>query len=286
MEATGASGAMFLGQTEQARKVGAFLVSRNRYPADLRLKPHLHQRPYISVVIGGVYVEMWCRKAMTCSRGTLVFHAAGEEHSDCFGSRDARVLSIDVHEAARALGMCDRLLTTRSELSMPESLLAAQLDGEFGNPCHISDLIIESLALELLANCFRRLRCARRVRTPRWLPTAVELANCGYASRLSLQDVATAVGVHPMHLARQFRRRLGCTFGEFVRRIRLRRALEKLRAGGKSIAEIASESGFADQSHFTRVFVAAMGIPPGAYRNSYRGSPARSVFYRSVVRSE
>jgi AraC family transcriptional regulator len=99
----------------------------------------------------------------------------------------------------------------------------------------------------------------------------VELANDRFAERLTLAEVASNAGVHPVHLARQFRSRLGCTYGEFVRRIRLTRALERLRNGSQPIAQVAAEAGFADQSHLTRLMTAVVGIAPAAYRRHCRG---------------
>jgi len=44
-----------------------------------------------------------------------------------------------------------------------------------------------------------------------------------------------------------------------------------LRETDSSLAEIAAICGFADQSHFTRVFTRSVGISPGAWRRNIRG---------------
>ena len=60
--------------------------------------------------------------------------------------------------------------------------------------------------------------------------------------------------MHPVHLARIFRRLLNQTPGEYVQRLRVRYACEQLSQADCDIAEVAAASGFSDQSHLTRVF--------------------------------
>jgi AraC family transcriptional regulator len=145
--------------------------------------------------------------------------------------------------------------------------LGRQICQEFNECCRTSDLIIESLALETLFNCMRSSRRGRR-RTPPWLTTVVEFANDRFAESFTLEEISGLVGVHPMHLARQFHMRLGCTLGEFLRRIRLSRARAQMATKSKPLAEIAIECGFADQSHLTRLFSKAFGLSPARYRRS------------------
>jgi AraC family transcriptional regulator len=74
------------------------------------------------------------------------------------------------------------------------------------------------------------------------------------------------VGVHPVTLARGFRRRFGCTMGDYVRQRRIERAMEQLRSSHDSLAEIALQNGFADQSHFSNLFRRTVGLSPSRYR--------------------
>ena len=81
-----------------------------------------------------------------------------------------------------------------------------------------------------------------------------------------MTELAAHAGVHPSHLARSFRRHLGCSPGAYLRRLRLERACEALAETRASILAIALEAGFSGQAHFTRAFHRTMGLPPGAYR--------------------
>ena len=59
---------------------------------------------------------------------------------------------------------------------------------------------------------------------------------------------------------------LGCTFTEYVNRIRVERSKTLLRSSGMSIAEIACAVGFDDQSYYTRIFKKQVGVAPGKFR--------------------
>ncbi|HBS30041.1 MAG TPA: hypothetical protein DEB06_11490 [Phycisphaerales bacterium] len=81
-----------------------------------------------------------------------------------------------------------------------------------------------------------------------------------------LADIAIGIGVDRCHLARSFRRSRGCTIGEAARLLRLRRAFAELVESDLPLSAVAVRAGFADQSHFGRVFRARFGTTPGAVR--------------------
>jgi AraC-like DNA-binding protein len=66
-------------------------------------------------------------------------------------------------------------------------------------------------------------------------------------------------------VARQFRKHYGTTIGEFVRQTRIEYARHRLCNSDLSTVEIALESGFAHQAHFSNVFKKVMGMTPGRY---------------------
>ncbi len=91
-----------------------------------------------------------------------------------------------------------------------------------------------------------------------------------YAEPISLNDIATHVGFSEQHLSRCFRKEIGITPVDYLRRYRIRQAKALLEAGDKSITEVALEVGFSGSSYFARVFRAEVGMSPGAYRKGKR----------------
>jgi len=76
--------------------------------------------------------------------------------------------------------------------------------------------------------------------------------------------------MQPPSLARAFRRRYGCTVGEYVRRLRIEFACRELAGSEKPLASIAQNAGFFDQSHFSKTFKLLTGQSPAAYRKLLR----------------
>jgi len=63
----------------------------------------------------------------------------------------------------------------------------------------------------------------------------------------------------------------GMTISNYVRQRRIERARREVANGVRPLSMIALDAGFADQSHFTRVFRQAFGETPGRYARSLRG---------------
>lgn len=82
---------------------------------------------------------------------------------------------------------------------------------------------------------------------------------------LTLADLAQTVGLSTFHAARLFTRETGLAPHAWRNQMRIVRALPALRAGA-SVTDVAAASGSTDQSHFTRHFKRAFGVPPGRWR--------------------
>jgi AraC-like DNA-binding protein len=78
-------------------------------------------------------------------------------------------------------------------------------------------------------------------------------------------ELEAITGMTRYEVARQFRLMLGTSPHRYLLGRRLALARERMR-GGRSLAEVAYEAGFADQAHLTRVFKAALGLTPARYR--------------------
>jgi len=83
---------------------------------------------------------------------------------------------------------------------------------------------------------------------------------------LSLETLAQQIGFSPYHFARLFRQTTGESPHQFVLRQRIERAQLLLKKREMSLVDIALESGFANQSHLSRVFKQHLGLTPRTYR--------------------
>lgn len=87
--------------------------------------------------------------------------------------------------------------------------------------------------------------------------------------KLSVSDIAQACGLSRSYFIRAFHDTLGQTPHQWLMKQRVDMACELLAQGAQSLADIAAGCGFADQSHFTRVFTQHIGTPPGTWRRRH-----------------
>lgn len=104
---------------------------------------------------------------------------------------------------------------------------------------------------------------------PAWAGQLRELIQDHLDTNLSLRltEAAEALQVNPSYLSREFARYFdNLSFGEYIRKLRIEKALHLLATTAYTMGEIAYLTGFSDQSHFTRIFKQHTGQSPAAYR--------------------
>lgn len=93
---------------------------------------------------------------------------------------------------------------------------------------------------------------------------ACDFIRGNYGAPLSLRHLAQEAGLSPFHFHRLFLKTMGISPHDYLVRIRVEKALGLL-GKGSDIAEVALDTGFVDQSHFSRFFKRIIGTPPGRY---------------------
>jgi AraC family transcriptional regulator len=254
----------FFGGARLGRSGGGIEVShRIAAGAPEEVLAHTHHDAHFILVTGGDYVSAAGRPPGTGP--VLIYNPPGTTHRDHFERGRGSFFAISLAPGYAAVALAGtsvpdapRYLTAPAQYAVAMRIAAA---------CAIEVLALslDALCMELLGTMDARQRTLP-VTPPRWLGSAVELLRDRYRDELTIAEIAAAVGVHPIHLARTFRRHLRCTPGEFARFRRLERAASLLARTARPLAEVALDSGFADQSHFSRVFARSFGLPPGEYR--------------------
>jgi AraC family transcriptional regulator len=139
------------------------------------------------------------------------------------------------------------------------------------------------LAAESLANILA-VRLIRHVLAPRQpacgqdgtlprakLRTVVEYIEEHLDAGPTLEQMAAVVRLSAYHFARQFKRATGLPPHQYVIMRRVERAKQLLQGGGDlSLAEVAADVGFSDQSQFCHHFKRIVGVTPGQFRMSAR----------------
>lgn len=260
----------------EARRLNSasFCIREAAFSPNNRLSTHSHQYPTLTLAWEGGFTESNSNVSVECSPKSVLFKSSEQPHSDHAGPTGARCLMVEIlrpafdQEAgiqlpAGLIGMVG------SEVLMLRSLILR----EFLCRDAASSLALEGLVWELLAVYARGLERSSRGR-PIWFGKALALLHDGFQEPLSLQDLADAVSIHPLHLARSFRLQVGCSVGSYHRRLRLDYAARQLRVSQDSLCKIALAAGFFDQAHFSRQFKKHTGLTPSQFRAN---APPRSA---------
>ena len=97
---------------------------------------------------------------------------------------------------------------------------------------------------------------------------ALEILDAKLDGTVSLTQLAAECGLSVRHFARAFKESMGLPPHRYLLKRRIDTARGLLLGSKRSLLDIALTCGFADQSHFTRVFTASVGLSPGAMRRA------------------
>lgn len=199
------------------------------------LATHRHAGAYAALVVDGDHVETSIDGPIACEPGTLLLHPRFHAHGNRFGARGARV----------------------ANLALPDGFAVAA-----ATACRIAD--VRDAARAFAHGALEPLRELIAAAKP------LEPGNEGWRAAFlqALRDgddpvalIARRVGVSAAYASRALLRSHGMGPQALRRELRWRRALALL-PGNASLAEIATQAGFADQSHFNRVARACSGMTP------------------------
>ena len=245
-------------------EVGPFELQLLTFAPNHRIAPFDVERGYLVVVLEGAVAKSFRRVRWSLARDSLATIPDDGVHASDFARVPTTVLA--VRSDGDGVGpLLHRLRHVRSAAS---TAIGWRLAAELRARDECWPLAAEGLALQLLSTAGRSVPAP--LRRACWLRDARELLDERTPGTTSLSEVAEAVGVHPSHLARNFRREYGLTVGQYARALRLDWASAQLALPDATLAGIAASAGFADQSHFTRAFRAHTGVTPGRYRELVR----------------
>jgi AraC-like DNA-binding protein len=239
-------------------------ITASRFPANLTLPLHHHPHATVAVILAGGFDGRYRMGHRECTPRSVIVEPAGERHGNRFAGVETTVLTVSPQSDRLAPAIEAMARRTSFDRDPYVALVARRAVEELDRPDDLTPMAVEAAALELLA---RVTRTARPERQPAWLREARALVHDRFAEPLTLNEVAEEVGIEPHRLARAFRRTLGEPMADYVRRLRVDTAATLLRTTTLPISQVATDAGFADQSHLTRWFGRLMGMTPAQYRS-------------------
>jgi len=265
----------FVGSAVASRVTGGFSLGHwITHGFGDNVQGHGHAEAHFMYVPGSCGYITQARGEQSRNQAHLIFNPAQTYHRDRL-TAPGRFFSITLSAASTEAIAELQLPNAPSQVGNAEAhIIIAKLLRICERWEGHATLRAEALCFELIAASLAPSTAERE--PPSWLKEATDFLQDNFVDDITIGEIGGRVGVHPVHLARVFRRFHGCTPGDFLRNIRIERAGKLLGRSRLSSAEIALATGFADQSHFTKQFRRAFGLPPGEYRRLIAG-PDRNV---------
>lgn len=126
----------------------------------------------------------------------------------------------------------------------------------------------ESLLIEVYQKI---IKTDSQKKTPDWVADLKEIIQDQIDTNLalSLTEISNELKVNPSYISREFSKYFeNLSFGNYIRKMRVEKAIQLLHSSKYSLTEIAFLTGFSDQSHFTRIFKKHTGENPSFYRKT------------------
>jgi AraC family transcriptional regulator len=158
--------------------------------------------------------------------------------------------------------------------------IGASLQQGLRRPDETNQLFVDHMMLALTAHVAqtygglgRGTELARGGLAPWQAKRACEKLESDLGGKLSLQQIAAEFDLSVSHFSRAFRITTGLPPHQWLLRQRVKAAKQLMTVRDLPLSEIAMSAGFANQSHFTRVFSAVVGVSPAAWRREAFGAP-------------
>lgn len=262
------SAGQYYGSVVNRQQVSGLVLSEIKHTQPRKLPQHSHELGFFSFLLKGDYEESFGRQRVTHQPLTLMWYPPAMQHQDEIGPRGGHFFNVEVPPY-----WGERLRDYSAVASAPlvwqgnePVWLMMRLYREFNSADEGYELAMEGLLLELMAAIARQ-PGRKEQRKPVWLRRVETMIRDQFTGKLTMTKLADEAGVHPAHLARIFRHFHRMTVSEYVHRLRVQEACAMLRQPETSLAEVALLTGFADQSHFSRVFHRLTGLTPKVWRS-------------------
>ncbi len=203
---------------------------------------HYHENTHISLVVAGGCGE---RKRDHYDRlpGMLTFYYAGEPHQVMQVKKASRHINLEIEQKFLDQYQFNEIGIASSVTERPDGkFLLFKMYKEMLAVDAASELSISMLLLDFLSST-GKMSSAQ----PHWISIIHELLRDRWAGQVSLDELSVASGVHPVTVCKYFHKYFGCTLAEYMRKLKIERALPLMGAAGLNLTQIAYTCGFADQ---------------------------------------
>jgi AraC family transcriptional regulator len=225
------------------------------------VREHAHDWPVLSLFVMGAYVNGTESGDLTVAGPSAILYRAGAAHWNEVGPAGFEQIEIEFDPAWLGRG------------TLPDAPVSRWLGGRTGAASRaLARLCGEAPTENRLRAAVRQFLALARADTqrplPPWAPAAAE--RIAEHAETKVSELARAAERHPSWFGAAFRRATGERVQEAAARHRVERAAQLLRETDLSLAEVAADAGFCDQSHMNRTFARVLARSPAVVRAERR----------------
>lgn len=257
------------GESLKTLQLEGTILTEAGYMPNIEVPWHYHENAYFFYHLRGHLDEVNKKQTLTCKPGTLLFHHWQDPHYDTNFSSDARFFHIEIENAWFSKHhLSPAILEGSMVLNNPAlKSIFHKIFRELKHNDVMTQLSIDGLLSQAFALVVRQL-LNKKPGQPSWIKKVKEILNDAEIHEITLRKLSDETGLHPVHLSKEFPKYFSMNFGEYLRSIRMGKAMKLLNDPKLKITEIAFLCGFSDQSHFIRSFRDLTGTTPLKYRKS------------------
>jgi AraC family transcriptional regulator len=262
--------AKYLGTNKSSIYAGGVYISLTHYK-DENLPPlplHAHTNPHLTLLLQGGTEEKWQNGVFERFAGDIVFYPAAKPHQNLQTLAGSKNLNFEFEPAFfKENNLTESAIAEAANKTPATKFLLLKVYKEMMLADPASDESIRMLLLCLMNGpdgVYKKGPANKPF--PGWIITLREYLHDRWNEPVTLHELSQVAGVHPVTISKHFPRYFSCTLGEYLRRLKIEKALGMIKSSNLSLMEIAFECGFADQSHFIRVFRTTTGFIPNDFR--------------------
>lgn len=252
----------YLGINNRSLNINGLLIRETEYLSKVYEGWHSHKNPHITLILKGGNREQRKKSESEASAGKIIFYNSEEIHRNSNTVLPTKNINLEIEAGfLQTHDVKETSIGTAIQANPDAKFLLLKIYGEMLKKDTHSDESIRMLFLNLVTQSH-----LLHKKHPAWLKIVYEQLNDTWAENITLDDLAKAANVHPITISKHFPSFFLCTLSEYMRKLKIEKALPMVKSSGASLTEIAHACGFTDQSHFTRTFKQMTGFLPGQFR--------------------
>jgi AraC family transcriptional regulator len=251
----------YLGRNANSFTADGLIVSETYYHTDVFDGWHYHENTHLTFLLKGGNWEERKKGTFQNAAGQVMVYTSNDLHRNYATLHPSKNINLEIEPVFYKLYDLDEN-AFQSRLRKEDLRVTMIRIFSECKSSNASAVAIHSLLLEVLQPAVEQSSSI-----PPWAIRLKEILHEEWNTPHTLKDLALQLGVHPVTVSNAFKNYYHCNASDYIRRIRVNKAIEKIASSEVTLTKVAYDCGFYDQSHFIRYFKKFTGMTPRQLKN-------------------